>query len=138
MVMIVKDHEKKASGFISVTWITVRAHVSALPGPHGGAAMVYTGGLREATGSVRTPLRVSRLPRWKRPACHGGRRRPAAVTAGQSCSITGCPGRARVLGSATGRGWPWLTWWRPGEEPGRAWWAISGWKGIPAGRYYGG
>jgi hypothetical protein len=33
MVMIVKDPEKKACGFISVTWITVRAHVSALPGP---------------------------------------------------------------------------------------------------------
>lgn len=41
MVMIVKDPEKKACGFISVTWITVRAHVSALPGPHGGAATVY-------------------------------------------------------------------------------------------------
>jgi hypothetical protein len=43
MVMIVKDHEKKACGFISVTWITVRAHVSALPGPHGGVPTVYTG-----------------------------------------------------------------------------------------------
>jgi hypothetical protein len=42
--MIVKDHEKKACGFISVTRITVRVHVSALPGPHGVAAMVYTGG----------------------------------------------------------------------------------------------
>jgi hypothetical protein len=31
--MIVKDHEKKACGFISVTCITVRAHVSGLPGP---------------------------------------------------------------------------------------------------------
>jgi len=40
MVMIVKDHEKKAWGFISVTWITVRAHVSALPGRRGGAATV--------------------------------------------------------------------------------------------------
>jgi len=39
--MIVKDPEKKARGFISVTWITVRAHVSALPGPHGRAAAVY-------------------------------------------------------------------------------------------------
>jgi len=39
--MIVKDPEKEACGFISVTWITVRAHVSALPGPHGGAATVY-------------------------------------------------------------------------------------------------
>jgi hypothetical protein len=41
MVMIVKDPEKKACGFISVTWLTVRAHVSALPGPRGGAATVY-------------------------------------------------------------------------------------------------
>jgi hypothetical protein len=41
--MIVKDHEKKAWGFISVTWITARAHVSALPGPHGGVPTVYTG-----------------------------------------------------------------------------------------------
>ena len=30
MVMIVKEHEKKARGFISVTRVTVRAHVSAL------------------------------------------------------------------------------------------------------------
>jgi len=44
MVMIVKDHEKKAWGFISVTWITVRAHVSALPGRRGAAATVYTCG----------------------------------------------------------------------------------------------
>jgi len=35
MVMIVKDHEKKACGFISVTWITVRAHVSGLAGDVG-------------------------------------------------------------------------------------------------------
>jgi hypothetical protein len=34
MVMIVKDHEKKAVGFISVTWITARAHVSALSGSY--------------------------------------------------------------------------------------------------------
>src|SRR4249919_258640 len=32
MVMIVKEHEKKARGFISVTRLTARAHVSALPG----------------------------------------------------------------------------------------------------------
>jgi hypothetical protein len=32
--MIVKDHEKKARGFISVTQITARAHVSALPSPY--------------------------------------------------------------------------------------------------------
>jgi hypothetical protein len=30
MVMIVKEHEKKARGFISVTRVTARAHVSAL------------------------------------------------------------------------------------------------------------
>jgi len=30
--MIVKEHEKKARGFISVTRVTARAHVSALPG----------------------------------------------------------------------------------------------------------
>jgi len=29
--MIVKEHEKKARGFISVTRVTARAHVSALP-----------------------------------------------------------------------------------------------------------
>ena len=33
MVMIVKDHEKKAHGFISVTQDHRDAHVSALPGP---------------------------------------------------------------------------------------------------------
>jgi hypothetical protein len=48
--MIVKDPEKKACGFISVTWITVRAHVSALPGPHGGVATVYTDGRPRSYG----------------------------------------------------------------------------------------
>jgi hypothetical protein len=66
--MIVKDHEKKACGFISVTWITVRAHVSALPGPHGGVAIVYTGGHREATAGPHTPLRAFRLPPWRENA----------------------------------------------------------------------
>jgi len=63
MVMIVKDPEKEACGFISVTWITVRAHVSALPGPHGGAATVY---------NRRPPaqLRPARACRYARPACH--------------------------------------------------------------------
>jgi hypothetical protein len=72
--MIVKDPEKKACGFISVTWITVRAHVSALPGSHGGAAIVYTGCHREATAVPRTPLRAFRLPPWKKDAGrrHGG------------------------------------------------------------------
>src|SRR6266516_5208435 len=32
MVMIVKEHEKEARGFISVTRVAARAHVSALPG----------------------------------------------------------------------------------------------------------
>jgi hypothetical protein len=35
MVMIVKEHEKKAHGFISVTRIAADAHVSALPGVAG-------------------------------------------------------------------------------------------------------
>ena len=65
MVMIVKDPEKKACGFISVTWITVRAHVSALPGPRGGAATVYNRRSRKATAGARMPLCASRLPPWK-------------------------------------------------------------------------
>jgi hypothetical protein len=64
MVMIVKDPEKKACGFISVTWITVRAHVSALPGPHGGAATVYNRRSPQATARARMPLCASRLPPW--------------------------------------------------------------------------
>ncbi len=61
MVMIVKDPEKKACGFISVTWITVRAHVSALPGPHGGAATVYNWQSPQSCGQrahavMRVPL----------------------------------------------------------------------------------
>jgi hypothetical protein len=74
MVMIVKDHEKKAWGFISVTWITVRAHVNALPGRHGDAATVYTGGRCEATAGPRLPLRAFRWPPWRRTS--------VAVTAG--------------------------------------------------------
>jgi len=63
--MIVKDPEKKACGFISVTWITVRAHVSALPGPRGGAATVYNRrSPGKATAGVRMPLCASRLPPW--------------------------------------------------------------------------
>jgi hypothetical protein len=66
MVMIVKDPEKKACGFISVTWLTVRAHVSALPGPRGGAATVYNRrSPGKATAGVRMPLCASRLPPWK-------------------------------------------------------------------------
>jgi hypothetical protein len=33
MVMIVKEHEKKAHGFISVTRIAADGHVSVLMGP---------------------------------------------------------------------------------------------------------
>ena len=61
MVMIVKEHEKKARGFISVTRVTARAHVSALPGPRGGAATVYNRRSpqsygRRARAVVRVPL----------------------------------------------------------------------------------
>jgi hypothetical protein len=129
--MIVKDHEKKACGFISVTRITVRAHVSALPGPHGGSAMVYTGGPREATGGMRTPLRASRLPQRKEEAGrrHGG---PIMLNNGMlgPCANTGQCRRPRLAvvdllatrrGARAGHG---------GRSPG--------WKGIPVGRYYGG
>jgi hypothetical protein len=59
--MIVKDPEKKACGFISVTRLTARAHVSALPGPHGGAATVYNRRSpqsygRHAQAVMRVPL----------------------------------------------------------------------------------
>jgi hypothetical protein len=63
--MIVKDPEKKACGFISVTWITVRAHVSALPGPRGVPRPYTTGGPRKAAAGARMPLCASRLPPWK-------------------------------------------------------------------------
>ena len=82
MVMIVKDHEKKACGFISVTWITVRTHVSALPGRRGGAAMVYTGSPRESRAGPRLPLRVFRWPPWRRMS--------VAVAAGPMMRSTGC------------------------------------------------
>ena len=60
MVMIVKDPEKKACGLISVTWITVRAHVSALAGPRGGAATVYN--RRSPRSYVRRAHAVMRVP----------------------------------------------------------------------------
>jgi len=61
MVMIVKDPEKKACGFISVTWITVRAHVSALPGRTAVPRPYTTGGPppsygRRAHAVMRVPL----------------------------------------------------------------------------------
>jgi hypothetical protein len=40
MVMIVKEHEKEARGFISVTRVTARAHVSALPGSYLGVPVL--------------------------------------------------------------------------------------------------
>jgi hypothetical protein len=72
--MIVKDPEKKACGFISVTWIIVRAHVSALHGPQGVVAIVYTSCPREATAGPRTPWRAFRLPPWQEDVGrhHGG------------------------------------------------------------------
>jgi hypothetical protein len=75
MVMIVKDHEKKAWGFISVTWITARAHVSALPGRYAGVAAVSAGGPPRNWAGPGMPVRAFRLPPWKGPS--------AAVTAGQ-------------------------------------------------------
>jgi hypothetical protein len=58
--MIVKDHEKKACGFISVTRITVRTHVSALPSYRGGAATVDTGRPPQSYG--RPAPAVARVP----------------------------------------------------------------------------
>jgi len=71
--MIVKDHEKKAVGFISVTQITARAHVSA-----------YLARTRCRHRICRcSPRRwAGRSCRWVRCACHHGTRTPAAVTAG--------------------------------------------------------
>jgi len=63
MVMIVKDDEKKACGFISVTWITARTHVSALAGPHGGVAIVYTGGSPRSFGWPAHAVAPFHLPR---------------------------------------------------------------------------
>src|SRR6266487_3958176 len=103
MVMIVKDPEKKACGLISVTWITVRAHVSALPGPRGGAATVY---------NRRSPakLRSARACRCARPACHRGQMTPAAVTAGPMMRNDGVLARsANTQAVPLAAGWSWLT-----------------------------
>jgi hypothetical protein len=100
--MIVKDPEKKACGLISVTWITVRAHVSALPGPHGGAATVYN--RRSAK------LRPARACRYARPACHRGRMTPAAVTAGPMMRNDGVLARsANTQAVPLAAGWSWPT-----------------------------
>src|SRR5262249_49914295 len=69
MLMIVKDHEKKACGFISVTWITVRAHVSALPGPYCGVATVSAG----VPARLGRPAHALRAFRWPRRKDAGGR-----------------------------------------------------------------
>ena len=109
MVMIVKDPEKKACGFISVTWITARAHVSALPGSHGGAATVY---------NRRSPakLRPARACRYALPACHRGRMTPAAVTAGPMMRNDGVLARsANTQAVPLAAGWSWPTCYSPGE-----------------------
>ena len=113
MVMIVKDHEKKACGFISVTWITVRAHVSALPGRRGTAATVYTCVPREVTAGARMPLCTFRLSWWWR--------RPAAAATGPMMRNDGgarapCQHPAAPLAA----GWPCLTCFHQVEVPGLA------------------
>jgi hypothetical protein len=100
MVMIVKDPEKKACGFISVTWITVRAHVSALPGPYGGVPTVYTGGPRGAMGGPRMPLRSFRVPRRKEDA---GSRRGGPIMRNDGMPALSSNTRA-VPHAAAGRG----------------------------------
>jgi hypothetical protein len=62
--MIVKDPEKKACGFISVTRITAR-DVSALPGPPAGVAIVYTSGSPRSHGWPAHAVAPFRLPRCK-------------------------------------------------------------------------
>ena len=68
MVMIVKNHEKKALGFISVTWATTRAHVSALPGPHRGMAIVYRPVAPAKLGWPASAVARAGLPQWKEEA----------------------------------------------------------------------
>ena len=106
MVMIVKDHEKKAWGFISVTWITARAHVSALPGPYAGVA----GGPLRGRAAPRMPLCAFGLPPWTRT--------PAAVTAGPMTHNDWllAPG-ANAQAAALAAGWPGLTCYPPGDGP---------------------
>jgi hypothetical protein len=73
MVMIVKDHEKKAVGFISVTQITARVHVSALSGPYAVSDRSCLWSPRSWAGP-RLPLRALRLSPWNEDAGrrHGG------------------------------------------------------------------
>jgi hypothetical protein len=63
--MIVKDHEKEALGFISVTWMIARAHVNALPGQRGAADRIHRWSPANPTAGSRAPLCAFRLPPWK-------------------------------------------------------------------------
>jgi hypothetical protein len=131
--MIVKDHEKKAVGFISVTWITVRTHVSALPGPPAVWRRYTPGGPRDAMAGPRMPLRSIRSPRWKEDGRRPSRRGPMLRNDGMPALSANTPVRAAC------RGWPWLTCSPPGEVRGLA--AVSGdllVDEIPPGRHYGG
>jgi len=71
--MIVKDHEKKACGFISVTWITARANVSALSGPYA-VSWPYLPVLPRSAAGPLLSLSALRLSPWKEDAGrrHGG------------------------------------------------------------------
>jgi hypothetical protein len=73
MVMIVKDHEKKAAGFISVTQITARAHVSALSSPYA-VSSPYLPVLPATLGRPLLSLSALRLSPWNEDAGrrHGG------------------------------------------------------------------
>jgi hypothetical protein len=64
--MIVKDHEKKASGFISVTQ-SLRVPTSARCGGHGGVAPVSAGAPSRGRAAARMPLRVFRWSWWNVP-----------------------------------------------------------------------
>jgi len=128
MVMIVKDPEKKACGFISVTWITVRAHVSALPGPRGGAATVYNRwSPGKATVGTRMPLCASRSPPWKDDT---GRRHGGPMMRNDGVLARSANTQAVPLAA----GWSWPTCYSPGEGVRLA--VMTGdlrIEGIPAG-----
>src|SRR5262249_61821540 len=96
MVMIVKDHEKKAHGFISVTW-TPCAHVSALLALSG--TRIPSPGSR--AGHDPGPAEPERVG----SACRtGGGRLAATAAAGPQCPDV-CPARAglRAVTPAAGR-----------------------------------
>jgi hypothetical protein len=71
--MIVKDHEKKACGFISVTQITARAHVSALSSPYAVSSLYLPCSQRRWAGPLLS-LSALRLSPWNEDAGrrHGG------------------------------------------------------------------